>query len=165
MMPRTGRQERIVKTPFKRHMRMFMNIWPPFLGAGIRVRRLGPGWTEIDVEMKLRWWNRNYVGTHYGGSLYSMTDPFFMLMLIENLGKDYLVWDKSASIRFKKPGRGTVSATFRLSEPQLREIKQALNSQEKIERAFAVEVKDESGNVIAEVEKLLHIRKKDQPSS
>jgi len=154
-----------VKTAWKRHMRMLLNIWPPFLGAGIRVRRLESGWKAIDVEMKLRWWNRNYVGTHFGGSLYSMTDPFFMLMLIENLGKDYLVWDKSASIRFKKPGRGTVSAGFRLAEQQIREIKQALNSQEKIERVFTVEVKDESGNVIAEVEKLVHVRKKDRSSS
>lgn len=145
-------------------MRMLINLWPPFLGAGIRIRRLRPDWTEIDVEMKLRWWNRNYVGTHYGGSLYSMADPFFMVMLIENLGKDYIVWDKSASIRFKKPGRGTVSASFRLSEPEIREIKQALNSHEneKIERVFTVEVKDESGSVIAQIEKLLHIRRKDQ---
>ena len=152
--------------PFlKRHMRLLLNLWPPFVGAGIRVRRLAPDWKKIDVEMKLRWWNRNYVGTHYGGSLYSMTDPFLMLMLIENLGKDYLVWDKSASIRFKKPGRGTVSASFRLSQEQIREIKLALNSQEKIERVFAVEVKDESGSVVAEVEKLLHVRKKDRTSS
>jgi ribosomal protein S6 len=89
-----------------------------------------------------------------------------MLTLIENLGKDYLVWDiwdKSASIRFKNPGRGTVFATFRLSQEQISEIKQAVNSQEKIERAFTVEVKDESGSVIAEVEKLLRIRKKDRP--
>jgi len=93
-----------MKTALKRHMRMLLNIWAPFLGAGIRVKRLGPDWKEIDVEMKLRWWNANYVGTHYGGSLYSMTDPFFMLMLIENLGKDYIVRDKSASIRFKKTG-------------------------------------------------------------
>jgi hypothetical protein len=145
-------------------MRMLINLWPPFLGAGIRVRRLSSDWTEIDVEMKLRWWNRNYVGTHYGGSLYSMADPFFMVMLIENLGKDYIVWDKSASIRFKKPGRGTVSASFRLLEPQIREIKQALNSpeKEKIERVFTVEVKDESGSVVAQIEKLLHIRRKDQ---
>ena len=154
-----------MKTAWKRHIRMFLNIWPPFLGAGIRISRLASDWREIDVEMKLRWWNRNYVGTHYGGSLYSMTDPFFMLMLIENLGKDYIVWDKAASVRFKRPGRGTVSASFRLSAPQIDEIKQALNSQEKIERTFTVEVKDESGNVIAEVEKLLHIRKKDRPSS
>jgi acyl-coenzyme A thioesterase PaaI-like protein len=144
---------------------MLMNLWPPFLGAGIRVKRLTPDWTEIDVEMKLRWWNRNYVGTHYGGSLYSMADPFFMLMLIQNLGKDYIVWDKSASIRFKKPGRGTVSASFRLAEEQVREIKQALGSEEKIERVFTVEVKDESGLVIAQVEKLLHIRRKEQPAS
>jgi len=154
-----------VTTAGKRYMRMFMNLWPPFLGAGIRVKRQTEDWTEIDVEMKLHWWNRNYVGTHYGGSLYSMADPFFMVMLIQNLGKDYIVWDKSASIRFKKPGRGTVSANFRLSQEQIREIKQALNSQEKIERVFTVEVKDESGNVIAEIEKLLHIRRKYQTSS
>ena len=151
-----------MKTALKRHLRMLLNIWPPFLGAGIRIRRLAPDWKAIDVEMKLRWWNRNYVGTHYGGSLYSMADPFFMLMLIENLGKDYIVWDKSASIRFKKPGRGMVFANFRVSEEEIREIKQALNSQDKIERSFRVEVKDESGIVIAEVEKLLHVRKKDQ---
>lgn len=146
-------------------MRMFLNIWPPFLGAGIRVKRLSPDWKEIDVEMKLHRWNANYVGTHYGGSLYSMADPFFMVMLIENLGKDYIVWDKSASIRFRKPGRGTVFANFRLSEEQVHEIKQAVNSETKIERTFTVEVKDESGTVIAQVEKLLHIRRKDRTSS
>jgi hypothetical protein len=145
-------------------MQMRLNLWPPFLGAGIRVRRLTPDWKEVDVEMKLHWWNRNYVGTHYGGSLYSMADPFFMVMLIENLGKDYIVWDKAASIRFRKPGRGMVSACFRLSDEQVGEIRQALNSQEKIERVFTVEVKDQSGSVVAEVEKLLHIRRK-KPTS
>ena len=146
-------------------MRLRLNLYAPFLGAGIRVKRLAPGWKEVDVEMKLRWWNANYVGTHYGGSLYSMTDPFFMVMLIENLGQDYIVWDKSATIRFRKPGRGTVSAGFRLSDQQIDEIKQALNAEKKIERVFTVEVKDESGTVIAEVEKLLHIRRKDQPAT
>ena len=146
-------------------MRLRLNLYAPFLGAGIRVKRLAPGWKEVDVEMKFRWWNANYVGTHYGGSLYSMTDPFFMVMLIENLGQDYIVWDKSATIRFKRPGRGTVTASFRLSDQQIDEIKQALNAEKKIERVFTVEVKDESGTVIAEVEKLLHIRRKDQPAS
>lgn len=143
-------------------MRLRLNLYAPFLGAGIRIKRLAPGWKEVDVEMKLRWWNANYVGTHYGGSLYSMTDPFFMVMLIENLGKDYIVWDKSATIRFKRPGRGTVFAKFRLTDQQIHEIKQALTTEKKIERVFTVEVKDKSGTVIAEVEKLLHIRKKDQ---
>ena len=146
-------------------MRLRLNLYAPFLGAGIRIKRLAPGWKEVDVVMKLRWWNANYVGTHYGGSLYSMTDPFFMVMLIENLGKDYIVWDKSATIRFKKPGRGTVFAEFRLTDPQIQEIKQALTTEKKIERVFTVEVKDKSGTVIAEVEKLLHIRKKDQNSA
>jgi len=149
-----------VKTILMRNLRTLWNFWPPFLGAGIRVRRITPDWKEIDVEMKLRSWNANYVGTHYGGSLYSIADPFFMVMLIENLGKDYIIWDKAASIRFKKPGRGTVSASFRLSEEQLGEIKNAVDSQGKIERTFMVEVKDESGTVIAEVEKLLYFRRK-----
>jgi hypothetical protein len=122
-------------------MRMLMNIWPPFLGAGIRVRRLQPDWKEIDVEMKLRRWNSNYVGTHYGGSLYSMTDPFFMLMLIENLGREYIVWDKAATIRFRKPGKGKVSATFRLSDEHIEEIRQALETQGKVDREFTVEIR------------------------
>jgi len=137
-----------------------MNFWPPFLGAGIRVKRLQPDWKEIDVEMKLRRWNSNYVGTHYGGSLYSMTDPFFMLMLIENLGRDYIVWDKSASIRFRKPGKGKVSAIFKLSDDQIEEIRRALETEEKVNREFTVEIKDESGTIIAEVQKLLHVSKK-----
>ena len=136
-----------------------INIWPPIMAAGIRVK-----WSAdrkaADVEMKLRFWNRNYVGTHYGGSLYSMTDPFYMLMLMENLGRDYIVWDKAASIRFRKPGRGKVKAEFRLSDAQLDEIREKLQTQEKYEPTFVVQVKDEAGDVVAEVHKVLHIRRK-----
>jgi Domain of unknown function (DUF4442) len=157
----SGRPECNLKQALRRHLRMFMNVWPPFLGAGIRVKRLRPDWKEIDVEMKLHRWNANYVGTHYGGSLYSMTDPFYMLMLIENLGRDYIVWDKAANIRFRKPGKGLVSAQFRLTDQQIQEIREALTMEEKIDRTFQVEVKDESGAVVAEVQKQLHVRRKD----
>jgi len=145
-------------TKLQRFMLRAINIWPPLLGAGIRVR-----WRsnrEVDVEMKLRPWNRNYVGTHYGGSLYSMTDPFYMLMLMENLGRDYIVWDKAASIRFRKPGKGRVKAEFRLSDVQIDEIRDKLTTQEKYEPTFLVQVKDEAGDVVAEVQKVLHVRKK-----
>ena len=138
----------------------FLKIWPPFLGAGIRVKQLQPDWKAIDVEMKLHFWNSNYVGTQFGGSLYAMTDPFYMLMLIENLGPGYIVWDKAASIRFRKPGKGKVVASFRLSDEQIEEIRQQLKTQEKIEPTFMVEVKDETGDVVAEVQKVLHVRRK-----
>ena len=150
----------LLQKAFQRHWPRLINFWPPFVGAGIRVTRIGPRWREIDVEMKLRRWNRNYVGTHYGGSLYSMTDPWFMLMLIENLGRDYIVWDKAASIRFRRPGRGVVRAQFRLTEEQIEEVRQALRGQEKVDRTFTVEVTDESGTVIAEVEKVIQARRK-----
>ena len=144
----------------KRHIRLWLNLWPPFLGSGIRVTRLDPDWRAVDVEMKLRFYNRNYVGTHYGGSLYSMTDPFYMLMLIENLGRDYVVWDKSASIRFRRPGRGRVTAEFRLTEQQLATVREQLRTTEKIEPTFAVEVTDDGGEVVAVVEKVVQVRRK-----
>lgn len=145
---------------FKKHLRRGINFWPPLLGAGIRVTRLDADWRAVDVEMKLRWWNRNFVGTHYGGSLYSMADPFYMVMLINILGPEYVVWDKSATIRFRKPGRGTVRAEYRLTNQQIAEIKQALTTEEKVEREFSLDIKDESGALIAEVKKLLHFRRK-----
>jgi hypothetical protein len=121
---------------------------------------MDPDMRAVDVEMRLTRWNRNYVGTHYGGSLYSMADPFYMLMLMENLGREYIVWDKAATIRFKKPGKGTVRAEFRLSEKQIEDIREKLKSETKVEPTFLVEIKDAHGTVIAEVEKLLYVRKK-----
>jgi hypothetical protein len=149
-----------MRNALKRLLRWLMNVWPPFLGAGIRVTRLQPDWKAIDVQMRLHFWNRNYVGSHYGGSLYSMTDPFYMLMLIENLGKGYIVWDHSATIRFLRPGTGTVTASFRLNDEQIEQIRRELDTEEKIQPAFVVEVRDQAGTVVAQVEKVLHIRKK-----
>ncbi len=147
-------------TKLQRFMLRAINIWPPILGAGIRVK-WGADLKSADVTMDLRVWNRNYVGTHYGGSLYSMTDPFYMLLLMENLGTDYIVWDKAATIRFRRPGKGKVRAEFRLSDEQLDDIRSMLTTQEKYEPTFTVEVKDKSGEVVAEVQKVLHIRRKD----
>jgi hypothetical protein len=139
-----------------------INLWPPFLGAGIRVVRIAPDRTSVDVEMKMRFWNRNYVRTHFGGSLYAMTDPFFMLILLHNLGPDYIVWDKAAHIRFLKPGQGTMRAHFEISAPRIAEIRAAADAQYKVEPAFTVEVKNEAGETVAEVEKLLYVRRKDR---
>lgn len=143
------------------HLRRWINFWPPFLGAGIRITRISPDVKSIDVEMKLRWWNANYVGTHFGGSLFAMTDAFYMLMLMANLGSDYIVWDKAASIRYRKPGQGTVRAEFRLADAQLDEIREKLKTLAKYEPVFTIEAKDKQGTVIAEVEKLIYVRKKD----
>ena len=142
-------------------LRRAVNLWPPFVGAGIRVTRVAPDMKSIDVAMKLRWWNANYVGTHFGGSLFAMTDAFYMLMLMANLGRDYIVWDKAASIRYRKPGRSTVRAEFRLTDAQLEDIREKLKTLPKYEPTFAVEVKDEQGTLIAEVQKLLHVKRKD----
>lgn len=137
-----------------------MNFWPPFLGAGIRVDFMANDYHKIIVSMKLKFWNKNYVNTHYGGSLYSMTDPFYMLMLMQILGRDYIVWDKSASIRFKKPGMGKVTAVFELTPEQIESYKKELASNDKIEPLLTVTICNEAGETVAIVEKVLHIKKK-----
>lgn len=137
-----------------------MNFWPPFLGAGIRVDFMANDYHKIIVSMKLKFWNKNYVNTHYGGSLYSMTDPFYMLMLMQILGRDYIVWDKSASIRFKKPGMGKVTAVFELTPEQIESYKKELANNDKIEPQLTVTICNEAGETVAIVEKVLHIKKK-----
>ena len=150
--------------PGSRRLLKYMRFYPPFLGAGIRIAHMSEDLREVVVEMKLHFWNANYVGTHYGGSLYSMADPFYMVMLIENLGRDYIVWDKAATIRFRRPGKGTMRAEFRLTQEQIDSLRAQADAQGKIEPTFRVEVRDASGEVVAEVEKLLHIRRKQHPA-
>lgn len=139
-----------------------LNLYPPYLGAGVRVR-MSPDFRTFEVRMRLRWWNRNYVGTHFGGSLYAMCDPFFMLILMQALGREYVVWDKAATIRFRRPGKGTVRATFHVPAEQVEEIRAAADRDGKVEPTFRVDVVNETGDVVAEVEKLVYVRRKDVP--
>jgi len=139
-----------------------VNIYPPYLGAGVRVRSVSPDFRQIEVEMRLRWYNRNYVGTHFGGSLYSMVDPFYMVMLIHVLGPDYIIWDQAASIEFFKPGTGTMRAGFRLTEADLEAIYTHTAEGRKYLPEFSVDIVDTKGELVARVKKTLYIRRKPQ---
>ena len=143
-----------------RTLRHALNLWPPFLFAGIHVAAIADDWTHARVELRMRPWNRNYVGTHFGGSLFAMADPFFMIMLIELLGPGYVVWDKAGTVRFRRPGRGTVRARFEIPPGRVDEIRRAVDSGARVEPTFAVAIVDEQGEVVAEIEKLLSVRKK-----
>jgi acyl-coenzyme A thioesterase PaaI-like protein len=138
---------------------LLVNLYPPYLGAGVRVTRIADDFSAIEVELRLRPWNRNYVGTHFGGSLFSMVDPFFMIMLIELLGTGYVVWDKVGTIRFRRPGRGTVRAKLEISPERVQEIRQAADAAGKVEPTFRVEIIDAQGEVVAEVEKLISVKR------
>lgn len=131
------------------------------MGASIHVDSMSDDFRHAVISLRERWWNRNVKGTHYGGSIYSMTDPFYMLMLMQNLGPDYILWDKAADVRFKKPGKGKLTAEFNLTTEQIEDIRHKADTQWKVEPEFLVEIKDESGDVVAEVDKLLYVRRKD----
>jgi hypothetical protein len=140
----------------------FWNFWPPFVGAGIKITHVAADFRTIDVEMKLHFWNKNYVGTQFGGSLYAMTDPFFMVILIESLGPDYSVWDKAASIRFKKPGRGRVRGRFHLTDAQIAEVKLKADTDDKYEPTYTVYIFNDANEVVAEVDKLVSVKRRDK---
>src|SRR6267142_7063191 len=138
-----------------------LRFYPPYLGAGVSVTQVAKDLSVLEVEMKLSHWNRNFVGTQFGGSLYSMCDPFFMLMLMMQLGDGYVVWDKSASIEFLRPGRGKVKARFELPRERVEELRAETQEKGKINPRFEVTVVDAQGDPVARVRKVLSLRRKD----
>jgi hypothetical protein len=140
--------------------RQGINLWPPFIGAGIRVTRVAADFREIDVRLNLGVLNRNYFGTQFGGSIYAMTDPFFALMMLRNLGPHYVVWDKAGYIHYRKPARGDVFARFRLTPAAIARAKAATANGDKHEPTFSVSVVDAEGEAVAEVGKTLYIRQR-----
>ncbi len=143
-----------------RRFRWFFNFFPAYRGSGGRVTYIADDFREVRVKLRLFWRTKNYVGTIFGGSIYASIDPIYMLMLIHILGPEYVVWDKAAKIRFKKPGKDTLYADFRISQDEIDEIKRLAETERSIDRIYDVELKDKNGVVHAMIEKTLYIAKK-----
>lgn len=141
-------------------VRFFFNMYPPYLGAGIKVEEISPDRKYLRVALKLRFYNRNYVGTQFGGSIYSMTDPHFMFLLMNNLGTDYVVWDKGAKIDFLKPGKSNLTAEFRIDDEILTSVREKTSNGEKYIFDLLAVVRDAKGEVMADVSKTLYVRRK-----
>lgn len=146
-----------LRTWFKR---LGFNLFPCYRRTGVRVTYIAEDRREVRIKLPLNWRTRGYFGTTFGGSMYGAVDPVFMVMLNELLGRDYVVWDKSASITFRRPGRGTLYAAFRIDDGELEEIKAALDRHAKLDRVYHVELTDDQGVVHASVEKTVNIRRR-----
>lgn len=137
------------------------NVWPALVGAGGRVTHVAEDWTELDVRLPLSWRTRNYVGTIFGGSIYAATDPYAMLMLLRQLGDDYVVWDKGARIAFKRPGTTTLYARFRIPRELAEDLRAQVDEHNKIDWTYSLDLKDQDGKVYATIEKQLYIARRD----
>jgi len=140
--------------------RFLLNAWPPLFFAGIRIKHMSTDFKVARVELTLRPWNKNAVGTHFGGSLFAMTDPFCMLMILAQLGDQYVVWDKSADIEFIKPGKGKVSAEFFINQHLIDDIITNTANGDKYLPQIPIFVKDEQGDIVAKLNRTLYIRRK-----
>jgi acyl-coenzyme A thioesterase PaaI-like protein len=143
-----------------RAIRWGFNWFPAYRGTGARITYIARDFREIRIRLPLSWRTRNYVGTIFGGSMYGAVDPVYMVMLIRNLGRGYVVWDKAASIRFRRPGRTTLFARFVIDAAELDEIRDRLTRETAVDRTYTVELIDADGVVHATVEKVLHVRRK-----
>jgi acyl-coenzyme A thioesterase PaaI-like protein len=141
-------------------LRRLANLWAPFRGSGIYIISITPDYRELNVKLRRKWWNTNYVGTQFGGSIYAMVDPFYMMMVMNNLGPGYIVWDKAAKIDFKKPGKTELFAHFKITSEQLVEIKARADAMPKYIFDLEIDVKDPENQVIATVTKTLYVRRK-----
>lgn len=143
-----------------RSFRWGFNLFPAYRGTGGRVTYISEDWRDVSVKIPLSWRTRNYVGTIYGGSIYGAVDPIYMLMLIRILGPEYVIWDKAAAIRFKRPGKSTLYADFALSTTEIDEIKRLAETERSIDRVYNLELKDKNSVVHAFIEKTIYISKR-----
>ncbi len=143
-----------------RSLRYLINMWPPLFFNAIKVTRISDNFREIEVTLKLRWYNRNNVRTQFGGNLFAMTDPWYMLMLMENLGRDYYVWDKKATIDFIAPGRSHVTAKFTLTEEKIEEIRAATAAGQKYLPEFIVDIYNPQQVLVARVHRTVYVKRK-----
>ncbi|WP_333619077.1 DUF4442 domain-containing protein [Dietzia sp.] len=141
-------------------MAVGMNLWPPYLAAGVRVEEISSDYTYARVRLAKHPWNTNYVGTAFGGSLFSMSDPFWMFLTMQQLGSEYVVWDVAGEIAFKKPGTGTVRGEFRVSPEDIAEIREQAADGSKVLRWFETDLVSEDGETIATVRKQVYVRLK-----
>lgn len=144
-----------------RAKRWAFNLFPAYRGTGGRVTHIADDWHTVRIKLPLNWRTRNYVGTVFGGSIYGAVDPFYMVMLINILGRDYIVWDKAATVRFKRPGKETLYAEFVLTPEEIAAIKTEANTRKSFDRIYTVELKNAAGKVHALVEKTLYIAHKE----
>jgi acyl-coenzyme A thioesterase PaaI-like protein len=149
-----------MKKLFLKNLKL-INFWFPFLGSGIKIVNVNKERTKFDISLRLTIRNKNLFGTQFGGSLYAMTDPFFVFILILNMGEEYIVWDKSANIEFIKPGKSKVFTTIEISESEIKRIKDEIDKIGKSTYFFDSEIVDKSGVLVAKVKKEVYVRKKD----
>lgn len=143
-----------------RWMRRVFNVWPCIWCTGSRVTFIASNWQELHLELSLNFRTRNRVGTVFGGSIYSSIDPYYMLLLMEILGKEYIVWDKAASIKFIRPITGKVRCRFLISDETIENIKSVIAEKNEFTFEFPLRFEDENANVYAAFTKGVYIADK-----
>lgn len=136
------------------------NLFPAYRRTGARITYIAADFSEVRIRLPLNWKTRNVVGTVFGGAMYAAVDPIYMVMLMRLLGPGYIVWDKAAAIRFRRPGQDTLYGCFSIAPEEVDLIRGHLQTHSKLDRVYPAELVDAAGKVHATFEKTLHIRRR-----
>ncbi len=145
------------KKMYAKAYQLGLNLWPCIRNSGGRVTFISEDFRQLKVQLKYNWKTLNLVGTTYGGSLYSSTDPMYMLMLLEVLGNDYVVWDKGCTIRFKRPSKTNLYCEFHISTEMLEDIYNNLEKSDEYTFTWQAKYKDQDGVIYTEFDKVLYV--------
>lgn len=148
-----------------RRLAIAMSLWAPNLWSGIRIKHFADDWTSASVTLHVNPITRNYVGTAFGGSMSAMTDPYFFMLVMHQLGRDYVVWDTRGEIEFVKPGRGVLTAHFQVSPAQVAELRERAKGGAKVLEWFETEITDAAGDTVARVRREVYVREKKRVTS
>ncbi len=140
-----------------RLFRRAINLYPAYFGSGGRVRCISPDWREVRMELPFNWRTKGSSGAIFGGSIYAAIDPFYALMVAKNVGAEYVVWDRAASIRYRRPGRSKLHARFVLEDGEVEEILRGLRGRKSVDRVYTVELVDAEGEAHAIIEKVVYV--------
>jgi acyl-coenzyme A thioesterase PaaI-like protein len=141
--------------------RRALNVWPCIWCTGGKMTFISGDFKELHVQLKLNIRTRNRVGTVYGGSIYSSVDPYFMLMMMEILGKDYVVWDKGATVKFVRPITDKVKCRFLISDELVEKVKAEIAANGQYVFDMPLQYVDEEGKVYAVFTKTVYTASKE----
>ncbi|UKJ06345.1 DUF4442 domain-containing protein [Solitalea lacus] len=143
-------------------LKWLMRFYPPLFFQRIWVKHISEDFKTIEVKVSKSLLNKNYNGTIFGGTIFSAADPFYSIMFWQHFRhKSFKVlgWLKSADIQYKKPGNTNLTLIFTLTDEDVNEAEQALNTIGKFSKAYPVEARNTKGELCAMIYTEVWMRK------
>lgn len=137
------------------------NLSPMYRRSTARIIYVSDDLKTVRIKIPISYKNKNYIGSIFGGSLFSAVDPIPMIQLMTIFKEEYIVWDKSAHIRFKRPAKENMYANFEFTTEEIEDIQKKVHENKEVEHSKTTLITNKTGDIVyCEVTKLIYIADK-----